>query len=83
MNSIEFGSPSSLISARCTAAARAGAGMVRSLGPKRAADLVLQRRPEAVTADGHVQAWVASRVVADLVVTGASPAAGLYTAVDA
>ncbi len=40
------------------AAARAGAGMVRYLGPDRAADLVLQRRPEAVTADGRVQAWV-------------------------
>ncbi|WP_438501981.1 ADP-dependent NAD(P)H-hydrate dehydratase [Planctomonas deserti] len=40
------------------AAARAGAGMVRYLGPERAADLVLQRRPEAVTADGRVQAWV-------------------------
>ncbi|WP_369252633.1 NAD(P)/FAD-dependent oxidoreductase [Geodermatophilus amargosae] len=32
---------------------------------------------------GHVQAWVASRVVADLVVTGTSPAAGLYASVDA
>ncbi|PRY48398.1 glycine/D-amino acid oxidase-like deaminating enzyme [Geodermatophilus tzadiensis] len=32
---------------------------------------------------GHVQAWVASRVVADLVVTGGSPSAGLYAAVDA
>nr|WP_275586441.1 FAD-dependent oxidoreductase [Geodermatophilus normandii] len=32
---------------------------------------------------GHVQAWVASGVVADLVVTGASPAAGLYATVDA
>ncbi|SFP77483.1 Glycine/D-amino acid oxidase [Geodermatophilus dictyosporus] len=32
---------------------------------------------------GHVQAWVASRVVADLVVAGGSPSAGLYAAVDA
>ncbi len=32
---------------------------------------------------GHVQAWVASRVVADLVVTGASASAGLYGALDA
>ncbi|GAB3318116.1 FAD-dependent oxidoreductase [Geodermatophilus aquaeductus] len=32
---------------------------------------------------GHVQAWVASRVVADLVVGGASASAGLYAAVDA
>ncbi|MBM7808236.1 glycine/D-amino acid oxidase-like deaminating enzyme [Geodermatophilus bullaregiensis] len=32
---------------------------------------------------GHVQAWVASRVVADLLVTGASASAGLYATVDA
>ncbi|MGY1650752.1 NAD(P)/FAD-dependent oxidoreductase [Geodermatophilus sp. SYSU D01119] len=32
---------------------------------------------------GHVQAWVASRVVADLVTTGRSADAGLYAAVDA
>ena len=35
---------------------RTGAGMVRYLGPAR--ELVLQRRPETVTADGRVQAWV-------------------------
>lgn len=40
-------------------AARTGVGMIRYLGPGRAADLVLQRRPEVVTADGRVQAWVA------------------------
>ena len=40
------------------AALRSGVGMVRYLGPARAADFVLQRRPEAVTADGRVQAWV-------------------------
>lgn len=40
------------------AAWRTGTGMVRYLGPSRAADLVLQRRPETVTADGRVQAWV-------------------------
>ncbi|MBW9119378.1 NAD(P)H-hydrate dehydratase [Microbacterium trichothecenolyticum] len=40
------------------AAWRAGLGMVRYLGPDRAADLVLARRPETVTADGRVQAWV-------------------------
>ncbi|MGV3733538.1 MAG: ADP-dependent NAD(P)H-hydrate dehydratase [Microcella sp.] len=40
------------------AALRTGVGMVRYLGPGRAADLVLQRRPEAVTAPGRVQAWV-------------------------
>lgn len=39
-------------------AARTGVGMVRYLGPERAADLVLRRRPEAVTADGRVQAWL-------------------------
>lgn len=40
------------------AALRTGVGMVRYLGAARAAELVLQRRPEAVTAPGRVQAWV-------------------------
>jgi hydroxyethylthiazole kinase-like uncharacterized protein yjeF len=40
------------------AAWRAGVGMVRYLGPERPAQLVLQRRPETVTADGRVQAWL-------------------------
>jgi ADP-dependent NAD(P)H-hydrate dehydratase / NAD(P)H-hydrate epimerase len=40
------------------AALRTGVGMVRYLGPRRAADLVLARRPEAVTADGRAQAWL-------------------------
>lgn len=40
------------------AAWRTGVGMVRYLGTRRAVDLVLQRRPETVTADGRVQAWV-------------------------
>ncbi|GAA5211425.1 hypothetical protein GCM10025774_32350 [Microbacterium kyungheense] len=40
------------------AAWRTGLGMVRYLGAARAADLVLARRPETVTADGRVQAWV-------------------------
>src|SRR6185312_9288269 len=40
------------------AAARTGVGMIRYLGPGRATRLVLQRRPEAVTVDGRVQAWV-------------------------
>ncbi|MFS0867923.1 NAD(P)H-hydrate dehydratase [Microbacterium sp. 179-B 1A2 NHS] len=40
------------------AAWRTGVGMVRYLGPDRAADLVLARRPETVTADGRVQAWL-------------------------
>lgn len=40
------------------AAWRTGIGMVRYLGPDRAADLVLQRRPETVTMPGRVQAWL-------------------------
>jgi len=40
------------------AAWRTGIGMVRYLGPDRAADLVLQRRPETVTRPGRVQAWL-------------------------
>ena len=40
------------------AASRTGVGMLRYLGPKRVSALVLQRRPEVVTADGRVQAWL-------------------------
>ncbi|WP_447942625.1 ADP-dependent NAD(P)H-hydrate dehydratase [Microbacterium aurum] len=40
------------------AAWRTGVGMVRYLGPERPRALVLHRRPETVTADGRVQAWV-------------------------
>ncbi|MGY4859741.1 ADP-dependent NAD(P)H-hydrate dehydratase [Cryobacterium sp. AP23] len=40
------------------AASRTGVGMVRYLGPRRVSTLVLQRRPEVVTADGRVQAWL-------------------------
>jgi ADP-dependent NAD(P)H-hydrate dehydratase / NAD(P)H-hydrate epimerase len=40
------------------AALHTGVGMVRYRGPGRATRLVLQRRPEVVTADGRVQAWV-------------------------
>lgn len=40
------------------AALHTGVGMVRYLGPSRPTRLVLQRRPEAVTAAGRVQAWV-------------------------
>jgi hydroxyethylthiazole kinase-like uncharacterized protein yjeF len=40
------------------AALHAGVGMVRYLGAARPTQLVLQRRPEAVTAAGRVQAWV-------------------------
>ena len=40
------------------AALHTGVGMLRYLGPDRAADLVLARRPESVTAEGRVQAWL-------------------------
>ncbi|MCR2764675.1 NAD(P)H-hydrate dehydratase [Microbacterium sp. zg.B48] len=40
------------------AAWRTGLGMVRYLGPAVPTSLVLQRRPETVTADGRVQAWL-------------------------
>nr|WP_043672692.1 ADP/ATP-dependent (S)-NAD(P)H-hydrate dehydratase [Clavibacter michiganensis] len=40
------------------AAARTGVGMIRYLGPAGASASVLARRPEAVTADGRVQAWL-------------------------
>ncbi|MCF4122730.1 bifunctional ADP-dependent NAD(P)H-hydrate dehydratase/NAD(P)H-hydrate epimerase [Antribacter sp. KLBMP9083] len=39
-------------------AARAGAGMVRYLGPESVGALVLGRRPEVVTTGGRVQSWV-------------------------
>jgi NAD(P)H-hydrate repair Nnr-like enzyme with NAD(P)H-hydrate dehydratase domain len=40
------------------AASRTGVGMLRYLGPRRVSTLVLQRRPEIVTQDGRVQAWL-------------------------
>jgi hydroxyethylthiazole kinase-like uncharacterized protein yjeF len=40
------------------AALHTGVGMVRYFGPGRPTRLVLARRPEAVTTDGRVQAWV-------------------------
>ncbi|MEO6827279.1 MAG: ADP/ATP-dependent (S)-NAD(P)H-hydrate dehydratase [Microbacteriaceae bacterium] len=40
------------------AAVRTGLGMVRYLGAAQAAGFVLQRRPEVVTAQGRVQAWL-------------------------
>ena len=40
------------------AALHTGVGMLRYLGPERAASLVFQRRPEAVTSPGRVQAWL-------------------------
>jgi ADP-dependent NAD(P)H-hydrate dehydratase / NAD(P)H-hydrate epimerase len=40
------------------AALRTGVGMVRYVGPEPARQLVLARRPEAVTGMGRVQAWL-------------------------
>ena len=40
------------------AALHTGLGMVRYIGPDAVADLVLARRPETVTHNGRVQAWV-------------------------
>ena len=40
------------------AALHTGVGMLRYLGDRRPTDFVLQRRPEAVTAEGRVQAWL-------------------------
>lgn len=40
------------------AALHTGVGMVRYLGAERPTQLVLQRRPEVVVAEGRVQAWV-------------------------
>ncbi|NIJ03990.1 NAD(P)H-hydrate dehydratase [Frigoribacterium faeni] len=40
------------------AALHTGVGMLRYLGPARASDFVLHRRPEAVTSPGRVQAWL-------------------------
>lgn len=40
------------------AASRTGVGMIRYLGPDRPAAMVLARRPEVVTAEGRVQAWL-------------------------
>ncbi|WP_293168872.1 ADP-dependent NAD(P)H-hydrate dehydratase [Microcella sp.] len=48
------------------AALRTGVGMARYLGPPRATELVLQRRPEAVTAEGRVQAWVVGSGIASV-----------------
>jgi hydroxyethylthiazole kinase-like uncharacterized protein yjeF len=41
-----------------TAALHTGVGMVRYVGDERPTTLVLQRRPEVVTATGRVQAWL-------------------------
>ena len=42
----------------CAGALRAGAGMVRYLGPAHPADLVRAAWPEVVVGEGRVQAWV-------------------------
>ncbi len=42
----------------CTAAVEAGAGMVRYVGPPTATQFVIRAVPEAVPAEGRVQAWV-------------------------
>ena len=42
----------------CRAAARAGAGLVRYVGPERAQNMVLAALPEAVMGSGRVNAWV-------------------------
>lgn len=48
------------------AALHTGVGMVRYVGPERPSTLVLQRRPEAVTGMGRVQAWlIGSGMAAD------------------
>ncbi len=48
------------------AAWRAGAGMVRYVGPAAAASLVLARRPETVRGAGRVQSWVIGSGTADV-----------------
>lgn len=42
----------------CLGAVRAGVGMVRYLGPKRAIDHVVTELPEVVPGSGQVQAWL-------------------------
>ncbi|WP_084078058.1 NAD(P)H-hydrate dehydratase [Demequina sp. NBRC 110057] len=76
-------------------AARAGAGMVRYVGPLRAQDLVLHHRPEAVVHDPgdaaerlpRAQAWVVGSGVADYpeqdAAIGSAMASGAPLVVDA
>lgn len=62
-----------------SAAVRAGAGMVRYLGPRAVGDAVLAARPEVVTAAGRVQAWaLGSGVPADGRVDGSGDDAGQH-----
>ena len=66
------------------AALRTGLGMARYLGPRRAADLVLARRPETVVAPGRVQAWVIGSGTEDVSEdASAAMAQGLPTVLDA
>jgi NAD(P)H-hydrate repair Nnr-like enzyme with NAD(P)H-hydrate dehydratase domain len=72
------------------AAARTGLGMIRYLGAQRAADFVLHRRPEVVTAPGRVQAWLigsgmdaGSRPADDAVRLRAAVRDGMPIAIDA
>lgn len=62
------------------AALRTGVGMVRYLGPPRASDLVLARRPETVTANGRVQAWLIGSGM-DAVIGGGESTAAMKDAV--
>lgn len=47
------------------AALHTGVGMLRYLGSQSVSKLVLERRPEAVTVDGKVQAWLIGSGMAD------------------
>lgn len=47
-------------------AARAGAGYVRYVGPRRCQDLVLSRRPETVLDVGSADAWVVGSGMSDI-----------------
>ncbi|MBX3087827.1 MAG: NAD(P)H-hydrate dehydratase [Cryobacterium sp.] len=48
------------------AALRTGVGMLRYLGSESVSRMVLERRPEAVTVDGKVQAWLIGSGMTDL-----------------
>ncbi|GAA3748060.1 hypothetical protein GCM10022239_24410 [Leifsonia bigeumensis] len=63
------------------AALHTGVGMVRYLGPERAASLVLGQRPEAVTVDGRVQAWLVGSGMED-VTDDSLASARLWTALE-
>lgn len=62
------------------AAWRAGAGMVRYVGPDAAASLVLARRPETVRGVGRVQAWVIGSGMADGATADGPPEVGITLA---